>query len=376
MRQTAAITGGSSGFGSILALAFARSGFDLVLCGRGRRRLDRVQDAVRHATSRSCATLAIDLLTPAGRDAFAEALQRHRTDIVVNNAAINPELVRGENLTTFGDITDIIATNTSAAIAVCLAAFAHFDTRGRGVIINVNSMAGLRGSGHEPIYAASKFGLRGFSESVKDSWLARGVRMIDVYPGAIAAGMSAGRPDAADLIDPEELAAFLVHLCRTHTFYTREINIQKTPVAVRRTRRVVFTNGIFDLLHPGHLALLKFARSLGDKLVVGVNSDRTARLLKGPDRPVCDEHARKAALESLRFVDEVVIFDDIRTTETVRSLMPDVIVKGDDYTVEAIRKTDKIPESIEVVTFPVLCDANGVRLSTTATIARLAAGGD
>ena len=369
--RSVVITGASSGFGARLAHAFAEAGFGLLLCGRDQQRLDGIRHALGKRAVGRCEVLAADLRTAAASDALRGSLCRHGTDIVVNNAAVNPELVRGESLASLPDVLDVIGTNTSAAIAVCLIAFEHFCARGGGTIVNVNSIAGLRGSGHEPVYAASKFGLRGFAESVKDAWLTQGVRVIDIYPGAIATGMSAGRSDVRDLIDPEELAAFVVRLCETHSFYPREINIQKTPPIARQTRKVVFANGVFDLLHPGHLALLAFARSLGDTLIVGINSDRAVRLLKGPERPIRDEHARKAAVESLRFVDKAVIFDDIRTTDIVRQLMPDVIVKGAEHSVETIRTTDKIPEPIEIVTFPVLRDASGEKLSTTGTIARL-----
>src|SRR3989338_850451 len=82
---------------------------------------------------------------------------------------------------------------------------------------------------------------------------------------------------------------------------------------------IVFTNGVFDLLHPGHIKLLQFAKSLGGKLVVGLNSDRSTALLKGPTRPIQNEYDRKRALENLSFVDEVVVFDEMRTTDIIRS---------------------------------------------------------
>jgi len=369
--RAVAITGASSGFGSRMAHVFAEAGFDLVLCGRDQARLDGIRDAVTARGDRRCALLAVDLREPRGLDAFREALRAQHVDTVVNNAAINPELMRRESLSSLSQVADVIATNTSAAIAVALAAFEHFSGRGGGMIVNVNSVAGLRGSGHEPIYAASKFGLRGFSESVKDAWFGRGVRMTDVYVGAIATGMSAGRADVAELIDPDELAAFVVRLCDTHSFHTRDINLQKTTPATRRSKRVVFANGVFDLLHPGHIALLKFAKSLGDTLVVGLNSDRSVHLLKGPDRPVQDEHARKVVLESLRFVDEVVIFDDLRTGNVVRSVKPDVIVKGQEYSVDAIRVSDDIPDNVDIVTFPIVSNADGAKLSTTTTIEKM-----
>lgn len=368
--RTAAITGASSGLGASMALGFAAAGFDLVLCGRDSARLDGVRDAMGARATSRCELLSVDLTTPAGLGAFAEALETHGVDTVVNNAAINPELARRESPSSLSEVGNVIAINTLAAIAVAQSAFKHLDRCGGGMIVNVNSVAGLRGSAHEPVYAASKFGLRGFSESVKDAWFRRGVRMIDVYAGAIATGMSAGRSDIAALIDPAELATFIVGLCTTRSFVAREINIQKAPPASRRRKKVVFANGVFDLLHPGHMELLKFAKSIGDTLIVGINSDRSVQLLKGPDRPIQDQQTRKAVLENLRFVDEVVIFDELRTAEIVRRLMPDVVVKGDEYASEAVRATDMVPDSIEIVTFPVIRGTDGARLSTTAVIER------
>ena len=89
---------------------------------------------------------------------------------------------------------------------------------------------------------------------------------------------------------------------------------------------VVFTNGVFDILHAGHIRALKFAKSLGDKLIVGINSDKTVKMLKGKDRPINSQEDRKLLLESLRFVDEVVIFDELRTGEIVRKIKPHILI--------------------------------------------------
>jgi D-beta-D-heptose 7-phosphate kinase/D-beta-D-heptose 1-phosphate adenosyltransferase len=100
--------------------------------------------------------------------------------------------------------------------------------------------------------------------------------------------------------------------------------------------RVVFTNGVFDLLHPGHIDVLSAARGRGDALVVGVNSDASVRRLKGPTRPVRSEGDRAYVLAALESVDAVVVFDEDTPLELVRALRPDVIVKGGDYTPESV----------------------------------------
>jgi len=98
-----------------------------------------------------------------------------------------------------------------------------------------------------------------------------------------------------------------------------------------RSGRVVFTNGVFDLLHPGHVDVLTGARRCGDALVVGLNSDDSVRRLKGPDRPVRSEAERAYVLAAFEAVDVVVLFGDDTPIELVRALEPDVIVKGGDY---------------------------------------------
>jgi rfaE bifunctional protein nucleotidyltransferase chain/domain len=104
--------------------------------------------------------------------------------------------------------------------------------------------------------------------------------------------------------------------------------------------RVVFTNGCFDLLHPGHISYLRAARSLGDALVVGLNSDASVRRLKGPSRPVVPEGDRAAVLEALEFVDAVVVFGEDMPIRLMRELEPTVYVKGGDYRIEDLPEAE------------------------------------
>ena len=101
-------------------------------------------------------------------------------------------------------------------------------------------------------------------------------------------------------------------------------------------RTIVFTNGVFDLLHVGHLRYLWHARGLGDALLVGVNSDRSVRLIKGPTRPISPEAERAEVLEALVCVDGVVIFDEATPLALISALQPDVLVKGTDWAADAI----------------------------------------
>ena len=94
---------------------------------------------------------------------------------------------------------------------------------------------------------------------------------------------------------------------------------------------VVFTNGVFDLLHPGHIRYLQDARRLGDVLIVGINSDRSVRAIKGPERPVTPENERAEILSALGCVDAVATFDEETPAEIIRRIQPDVLVKGADW---------------------------------------------
>lgn len=103
-----------------------------------------------------------------------------------------------------------------------------------------------------------------------------------------------------------------------------------------RAGRVVFTNGVFDLLHPGHIDVLTAARARGDALIVGLNTDASVKRLKGPDRPVRTEIERAYVLAALEAVDAVVLFEEDTPLELVLALEPDVIAKGGDYTEDTI----------------------------------------
>lgn len=109
-----------------------------------------------------------------------------------------------------------------------------------------------------------------------------------------------------------------------------------------RGARLVFTNGVFDLLHPGHVRLLAEARALGDVLMVGLNSDRSVRANKGPSRPVTPAAERAEILRALAVVDAVVIFDDETPQRLIASLRPDVLVKGADWGADAIVGRDDV----------------------------------
>ncbi len=123
----------------------------------------------------------------------------------------------------------------------------------------------------------------------------------------------------------------------------------------RNGRRVVFTNGCFDLLHPGHIGSLEQARALGDVLIVGLNSDASVRQLKGAGRPVLPERERAEILASLECVDAVVIFDELTPREVIARLLPDVLVKGGDWASDQIVGREEVEAAGgRVVSIPVV----------------------
>ncbi|MBC8151776.1 MAG: D-glycero-beta-D-manno-heptose 1-phosphate adenylyltransferase [Bacteroidetes bacterium] len=105
-------------------------------------------------------------------------------------------------------------------------------------------------------------------------------------------------------------------------------------------QRIVFTNGCFDIVHLGHIDYLERARALGDKLILGLNTDASVSCLKGPMRPVVNEYARARLMAALAFVDLVTLFGEPTPLELIEALRPDVLVKGDDYTVSTIVGAD------------------------------------
>lgn len=135
-------------------------------------------------------------------------------------------------------------------------------------------------------------------------------------------------------------------------------------------RRLVLTNGCFDLLHVGHVDYLERARALGDALAIAVNSDRSVRELKGPTRPVNSAEDRARVLSALRAADFVTVFDSLRATDVIRAIRPAVYAKGGDYTVDTLDPDERaalLEAGTEICILPLVPGK-----STTATLARAA----
>ena len=137
-------------------------------------------------------------------------------------------------------------------------------------------------------------------------------------------------------LDPSSIyripvAARLLHWNRVAQFYNRTGLVQQRALWKLESQTVVFTNGCYDLLHPGHVRLLEQARSLGDVLILALNSDAGVRRMKGPSRPLIGEEERAALALALEAVDAVTLFDEDTPRELIGSVLPDILVKGADW---------------------------------------------
>jgi len=157
-----------------------------------------------------------------------------------------------------------------------------------------------------------------------------------------AAGIAVGKSGVA-VVEPEELAARFIHSTRDKLVSRVELGSRVAWWRVQK-QKVVFTNGCFDLLHVGHLHVLRQAAALGDVLLVAVNSDESVRRLKGETRPLIDQHDRTALLAALDCVDAVVVFDEDTPLELIQEVRPDVLVKGGDYERDQVVGHDVIQE--------------------------------
>jgi len=142
------------------------------------------------------------------------------------------------------------------------------------------------------------------------------------------------------------------------------LEIQKWRAA---NKKIIFTNGCFDLIHVGHLRTFNEAKKMGDLLVVGINSDRSVKALKGETRPLISEQERAELISALKPVDYVIIFDEMNASRLLDTIKPDVYVKGGDYTLDNLPEKDSIIRSkIEVKFIPLVAG-----ISTTELVKRV-----
>lgn len=210
------VTGSTRGLGRALACAFVRAGHNVVLHGRSEAALSYVVAEADDINARAVIGRVIgDVCDPETWKRIAEAAVEHNLDCVVNNAGDYE-----------GPVERIIQTNLIAPIQIICAVYPHFQRRGRGMIVNINSLAAKGYNDAEAVYTASKWGLRGFSGSFKYGARRDGISVLDVYLGAMRTDMTEERPGREKMIDPDEAAARIVAECsRGQSLLVNEIEI-------------------------------------------------------------------------------------------------------------------------------------------------------
>lgn len=190
---------------------------------------------------------------------------------------------------------------------------------------------------HIPAMARQVFDVSGAGDTViatLAAGLVAGLGHVDaLHLANLAAGVVVGKVGTASITREELLEALSEEEVREQVDKVCDLPHLLARVGAWRAagQRIVFTNGCFDLLHAGHVTYLETARKLGDRLIVGLNTDRSVRLLKGPNRPVIHEADRARVMAALEAVDAVILFDEETPLELITALRPDVLVKGSDY---------------------------------------------
>ncbi len=226
---------------------------------------------------------------------------------------------------------------------------------------------------HLTAVAREVFDVSGAGDTVVATLAAALGQQVDLVAAAAlantAAGVVVGKAGTAVVH-----AADLLRAVRASDLSSSEAKVVPLPTALDHAARwhaeglcVGFTNGCFDLLHPGHISLLRQARQACDRLIVGLNSDASVRRLKGPDRPVQTDAARAQVLASLETVDLVVLFGDDTPVRLIEALRPDLLVKGDDYALDEVVGAD----IVQANGGKILLAENEPGYSTTGTIQRL-----
>jgi len=202
-------------------------------------------------------------------------------------------------------------------------------------------IAGPAGCEHIPTKPREVFDNTGAGDVVLATLAFAMAGGLDLPGAAILANVAGGwevQQAGALSISKSQLQWELLNHSRSHRGKLIELDqvLRELQILRQQGKRIVFTNGCFDLLHPGHVGYLEFARRQGDILVVGLNSDRSVQKLKGPSRPLINELDRARMLAALEAVDYVVMFDEPSVLTLLKRICPDVLVKGQDYTVEGV----------------------------------------
>ncbi|KAB7740678.1 D-glycero-beta-D-manno-heptose-7-phosphate kinase [Parvibaculum sedimenti] len=316
--------------------------------------IDRVRGLVPDVQVVVLSDYGKGVLTPEVCRAIIDVARAAGVPVVVDPKGRDYSLYRGASVVTPNrkELAEATGENASGDEAIVALARKLIGEAGIDAMIVTRSQEGMSvvmASGevaHLPAEAREVFDVSGAGDTVISTLaasLAGGLSLVEAASLAnTAAGIVVGKVGTA-VVYLDELAAKL----RENELSSIESKVATLQAAQdvaaswrARGLTVGFTNGCFDLLHPGHVALLAQSRALCDRLIVGLNSDASVSRLKGPTRPVQPDIARATVLASLASVDLVVIFEEDTPENLIRSLRPDVLIKGGDYTVETIVGAD------------------------------------
>ncbi|MDK9722304.1 MAG: D-glycero-beta-D-manno-heptose-7-phosphate kinase [Rhodospirillales bacterium] len=321
------------------------------------------------------------VLSPDLLPALIERARAAERRVVADPKGIDYSRYRGATLLTPNrrELSEAAQMPVDSDEAVVAAARHLMAGCGIGNVLVTRSQDGMtlvEGSGgvhHLKAEAREVFDVSGAGDTViatLSAALGAGIALVEAAKLAnAAAGIVVGKVGTA-VVHPDELVAAFHH----QDLWQAEVKLVSLEQAKDRLRvwrlkgnKIGFTNGCFDLLHPGHVSLLSQARAACDKLVVGLNSDASVQRLKGPTRPVQSEASRAAVLASLASVDLVVIFGENTPLDLIAALKPELLVKGADYTVDKVVGADLVQSWGGRVLLADLAQGH----STSATIARM-----
>ncbi len=223
VKKTVLITGSSKGLGKCLALEFSRK-YNIILHGRDKKSLEGVTRQIK-ASGMDYDVIMGDITSENVLESLAVKAKRKNIDILINNAGIYLNQEFGESYEDFKRIMDV---NFLAPVRLIQKILPFFVKKGSGLIVNINSVAGKRGSKGESAYCASKHALKGFSDSLKYEVTGKGIRIIDFYLGAMATQMVKGRKNPEMCIQPKDAARFIFGVCNEYpSLNPDEININR-----------------------------------------------------------------------------------------------------------------------------------------------------
>lgn len=343
--------------------------------------IDTFSAAIQAADLVILSDYAKGVLTPRVVKAAVAAAQARQVPIIVDPKSLDFRRYAGATVVTpnLSELERAVARKCGDDESVIQAASDLMNAGALGAILVTRGDQGMtlvEGNGvplHLRAAARQVFDVSGAGDtviSVLGVLLAEGYSLVEAaFCANLAAGLVVEKLGTASVTRDELIAEIRHH---HETVWDQKIVTLDQAVARRQRwaqahQNVVFTNGCFDLLHPGHISLLRQAKSAGNRLIVGLNSDASVARLKGPNRPVQDQDARALVLSALDCVDLVVVFGEDTPLELIKALRPDILVKGADYREEQVVGRDLVVSYGGRVILATL-EPNR---STTATIAKM-----